>query len=174
MDKQTTRTITLIGSYLLAIVAANLLVVTFGPGISMLNAFLFIGLDLTARDGLHETWHQKGLVWKMGLLIGSGSILSWLLNANAGMIAIASFTSFALAGIVDTIIFQRMFSLGKLVRINGSNVGSALIDSIAFPAIAFGFPLLIGIMVGQFIAKVGGGFVWSLILSSYDKKSQHI
>lgn len=168
--RKTTRTKTLIGLYLAAIVAANLLVVRFGPTFSIVNAFLFIGLDLTARDGLHESWHNEGLVWKMGLLIGSGSALSWLFNSGAGRIAIASFTAFALAGLVDTLIFQRMFSSKKLIRINGSNVGSALVDSITFPAIAFGFPLLIGVMAGQFVAKVFGGFLWSLILDAYDKR----
>ena len=34
----------LIGGYLTAIVAANLLVAAFGPGIAIVNAFLFIGL----------------------------------------------------------------------------------------------------------------------------------
>ena len=54
-----------ISAYLVAIVAANLLVAHFGHGVAVLNAFLFIGLDLTARDGLHEAWRNCGLVWKM-------------------------------------------------------------------------------------------------------------
>ena len=44
---------TIVGLYLVAIIAANLLVAKFGPAISIVNAFLFIGLDLTARDKLH-------------------------------------------------------------------------------------------------------------------------
>ena len=47
--------------YLFAIVAANLLVARFGPSVTIINAFLFIGLDLTTRDGLHEAWGKSGL-----------------------------------------------------------------------------------------------------------------
>ena len=42
-----------IAIYLLAMTAANISVSTFGPWISPINSFLFIGLDLTLRDWLH-------------------------------------------------------------------------------------------------------------------------
>jgi len=152
--------------YLIAIVAANLLVARFGPSVSVLNAFLFIGLDLTARDRLHEAWQGRGLVWKMALLVGSGSALSWFLNRDAGRIALASFAAFALAGLVDSLAYHWLFKRGKgrWLRVNGSDLASAAGGSVAFPALAFGFPLLWVVMLGQFVAKVGGGFVWSLIL----------
>jgi hypothetical protein len=47
--------------YLAAIVAANLSVAHFGPSVAVLNAFLFIGLDLTTRDALHERWRGRNL-----------------------------------------------------------------------------------------------------------------
>lgn len=50
------------------------------------------------------------------------------------------------------------------MRVNGSNVPAALVDSIVFPTIAFG-ALLPWIVLGQFAAKVLGGFVWSLLLN---------
>jgi len=151
--------------YLVAIVLANISVAIFGSQTAIITAFLFIGLDLTARDKLHEAWHKKGLVWKMGLLIFFGSILSWALNHGAGRIAVASFLAFACAGIVDTFVFQKLIKHSSWIRINGSNVPSALVDSIVFPGVAFGFPLMYGIMIGQFIAKVIGGFLWSLVLT---------
>lgn len=156
----------LIGIYLVAIISANLLTTKFGAWFSIINAFVFIGLDITTRDYLHEVW-KKRLWLKMGLLIASGSLLSWLLNRNAGMIAIASFSAFALAGIVDTIVYAILRKKNYLVKINGSNILSALVDSIVFPTIAFGslIPLVI---LGQFIAKVGGGFIWSLILRRFN------
>lgn len=156
--------------YLVSIVLANLSVAQFGPSVAVINAFLFIGLDLTVRDKLHETWHKNNLVLKMGLLILAGSVLSWVLNRNAGQIAVASFVAFSLAAVVDTVVYHKLMKYQKLVRINGSNVPSALVDSIAFPAIAFGFPLLIPIMAGQFIAKVAGGFVWSVIIQAFSKR----
>ena len=65
--------------YLAAIVAANVTVALWGPAVSVLNAFLFIGLDLSCRDVLHERWAagSRASLWgKMALLIGAGGLLS--------------------------------------------------------------------------------------------------
>lgn len=153
--------------YLGAIVAANLLVTQFGPAVAVVNAFLFIGLDLTARDKLHDAWHGRGLVWKMAALIVAGSVLSYLLNRNAGQIAVASLVAFACAGAADALVYHVLGSKAHMIRINGSNMVSAAVDSVIFPALAFGFPLMFGVMLGQFAAKVGGGFVWSLVLRKF-------
>lgn len=149
--------------YLLAVVLANLSVAYFGPSSTIVNAFLFIGLDLTSRDKLHDAWHGRGLVWKMGALIATGSILSWMLNRNAGQIALASFLAFACAAVVDTIIYAVLRHRTWMVRVNGSNVLAAAVDSIVFPTVAFGafMPLIV---LGQFAAKVFGGAVWSWII----------
>lgn len=157
------RSLTLIGMYLTAIIVANLSVATFGPSISIVNAFLFIALDLTSRDRLHELWQGRWLWLKMAMLIAAGSVLSWLLNASAGPIALASFVAFSAAGIADTLIYAVLHDRTYLVKINGSNVVSAAIDSLVFPALAFGFPLLWPIVIGQFIAKTIGGYLWSLV-----------
>lgn len=151
--------------YLVAIVAANLLVAKFGAAVSIINAFVFIGLDLTSRDKLHDAWHGKHLWLKMTMLIGAGSVLSWFLNKNAGQIALASFCAFAFAGVIDAITYHRLRKRTRLVRMNGSNVFAAIADSIVFPALAFGFPLRVDIMLGQAVAKVLGGFLWSVILN---------
>ena len=150
--------------YLIAIILANLTVSWFGPGVTIINAFLFIGLDLTARDSLHEAWHNRGLWWKMALLIATGSAITWILNRNAGQIALASFVAFMCAGVADTVVYHLLHDKARLLKINGSNVVSAAVDSLVFPTLAFGslMPLII---LGQFAAKVGGGFVWSLILN---------
>jgi len=150
--------------YLAAIVAANLITARFGPAASIVNAFFLIALDLTSRDKLHEAWHGHGLVRKMAMLIATGSALSWLLNRNAGRIALASFAAFACANLVDALIYQWLFKKAHIVKINGSNVVSAAVDSVVFPVLAFGWPPMLGIIAGQFAAKTTGGFVWSLIL----------
>ena len=149
--------------YLVAIVAANLLVARFGPAVVVVNAFLFIGLDLTARDHLHDAWRGRGLWRKMAVLIAAGSLLSWVLNRGAGQIALASFVAFALAGVADAVIYHWLGDRARLVRVNGSNMVSAAVDSLIFPTLAFG-ALMPGVVLGQFAAKVGGGFVWSLVL----------
>lgn len=154
--------------YLFAIVIANVTVSIWGPQMVIVNAFLFIGLDLTARDKLHEKWNGEKLYLKMLALIVSGGILSYLVNNGVGRIAIASTVSFVLAGIADAIVYQFLFTKKKMIKINGSNVVSAAIDSVAFPTIAFGSFMPV-IVVGQFIAKVLGGFVWSVIFNGIEK-----
>lgn len=154
----------LVSAYLAAIVAANLLVATFGPGVTVLNAFLFIGLDLTTRDALHEHWHGRQLWPKMALLIVAGSALSWLLNRDAGPIALASLVAFAASGAVDAVAYALLGRYGRLVRVNGSNVLSAAVDSLIFPTLAFG-GLLWPIVLGQFAAKVLGGALWAWLLT---------
>ena len=159
--------------YLVAIVLANLSVTYFMgtfPEITIVNAFLFIGLDLTARDQLHEAWRDNHLVPKMAALIAAGSLLSWLLNRNAGPVALASFVAFAAAATVDTISYQLLGSYPRWLRINGSNVPSAAVDSIVFPTLAFG-SFLWTIVLGQFLAKTLGGFLWSLLFRWWDGRA---
>ena len=155
--------------YLTAAVLANLSTSFFGAYASILNAFLFIGLDLTARDKLHEAWHGRYLWAKMFALIAAGSLISYLLNRNAGMIAVASLAAFGVAGLVDAIVYQYLYDKPWMVKVNGSNIFSALADSLVFPTIAFGgfLPLIV---LGQFTAKVAGGFIWSWIIARTSKK----
>lgn len=150
--------------YLIAIVLANLSVFYFGKWMTIVNAFLFIGLNITTRDKLHEDWKDDRLVLKMGLLIIAGSLISYLLNRDTARIAIASFISFVITGIVDTVVYQLAIKKRRFVKINLSNLFSSLADSIAFPTIAFGVFMPV-IILGQFLAKVFGGFVWSLFLT---------
>jgi uncharacterized PurR-regulated membrane protein YhhQ (DUF165 family) len=150
--------------YLAAIVAANLAVATFGPGITPLTAFLLIGFDLTARDRLHERWSSDHLVLRMTLLIAVGGLISYVLNASAGQIAVASTVAFLVASTLDAIVYAVLGERSYMVRVNGSNVVGAAADSLIFPTLAFG-SLLPLIVVGQFVAKVGGGLFWSLILA---------
>lgn len=150
--------------YLIAIILANLSVALFGPAVTILNAFLFIGLDLVARDKLHDAWHGRRLWLKMAALIASGSLLSWLINRNAGPIALASLVAFASAATVDAITYHLLGGHPRWLRVNGSNVPSAAVDSLIFPYLAFG-GWLWPIVLGQFVAKVAGGLFWSFILS---------
>lgn len=153
--------------YLIAIVIANLTVTVFGPSISIVSALLLIGLDLTARDHLHEFWDGRFLWPKMLALITAGSLLSFVLNRSSGSIALASFIAFAGAGISDTIIYWLLADRAALIKINGSNIISAGVDSFLFPVLAFGYPILWSIVFGQFVAKTLGGFLWSILLNRF-------
>ena len=145
-------------AYAIAMTVANLSIATFGPWVSPINAFLFIGLDLTLRDLLH----QKLKAWQMcGLIVGTG-LLTYILNPAAGMIAIASAVSFTAASVVDWAVFAKLTGTW-IKRANGSNIAGAAVDSLVFPTLAFGV-LMPGIIAMQFVAKVLGGAVWSALL----------
>jgi hypothetical protein len=153
----------LTGLYLGAIIAANLLAARYGPSAAIILAFLFIGLDLTCRDALHDRWRGHHLPARMGALIAAGGVISYALNHAAGRIAIASCIAFTAAAVVDATTYWALRRRPKLERSNGSNVPAALVDSILFPTIAFGV-FAPAIIAGQFAAKVLGGLAWSLIL----------
>jgi uncharacterized PurR-regulated membrane protein YhhQ (DUF165 family) len=154
--------------YAAAMTAANLLVATFGPSISPINAFFLIGLDLTLRDWLHvrlKTWQMGGLI------LGTGAI-TYLLNPAAGMIAVASAVSFLIAALVDWAVFIK--TTGSWIkRANISNTAGAAVDSVLFPTIAFGV-LMPEIVILQFVAKVLGGGFWSFIFKKYDVSSLRV
>jgi len=153
-------------AYAVAMTLANLLVATFGPSISPINAFFLIGLDLTLRDWLHV----RLKTWQMGcLIVGTGG-LTYLLNPAAGMIAVASAVAFLVAALVDWVVFVK--ATGSWIkRANVSNTAGAAVDSLLFPTIAFGV-LMPEIIALQFIAKVSGGAVWSFLLQKFQNEQQ--
>lgn len=167
-----TRIHALIALYLLANVIANLTTATLigtWPVIVIVNSFLWIGLDLTSRDALHEAWIGRGLWPRMVALICFGGLLSAAVNVQAAPIAIASCLAFVSSAMADTLVFHWLRVQPWLVRVNGSNVVSAVIDSGVFLsclALFGGLPwaLVPWLMLGQTLAKIGGGFVWSVVL----------
>ena len=142
--------------YLISILTANLLVAKYGPAMAVINSFLFIGLDLTCRDKLHEGWHHDRLMLKMTALISAGSLLTWMIQPGAGQIAAASAAAFCLAALADTLVYSVMFRTRPIVKVNGSNLVSSAVDSIVFPALAWGGidPM---ITLQMFSAKLIGG-----------------
>jgi queuosine precursor transporter len=151
-------------TYLFAIVLANFFVLWFGPVSTPINAFFLIGLDLTMRDKLHDKWRGNKLWLKMFILIAAGALITYLINRNAALISIASVTAFTIAAFADAVVYSKFINKSFLLRSNSSNVAGAIVDSILFPTIAFGtfMPLIV---LGQFLAKFAGGFIWSLILN---------
>jgi uncharacterized PurR-regulated membrane protein YhhQ (DUF165 family) len=159
-------TILLLAAYLGAIVLANLLVVALGPSVVILNALVLIGLDLTVRDVLHERWQGRALWLRMAALIATGGLISWALNAEAYLVALASTLAFVAASVTDALVYQFLSAAPRLTRMNVSNVCSALVDSWVFPLVLLG--TLAGqawLVMGLWIAKVAGGLIWSLILA---------
>ena len=69
--------------------------------------------------------------------------------------------AFAVSAALDTVVYHLLRERAYLLRVNGSNVVSAAADSLIFPVLAFGLPLLWPIVLGQFVAKVAGGALWA-------------
>lgn len=159
-----------VAAYLAAVVLANLAAARFGVWVTPVIGFFAIGLDLTMRDLLHEQW-QGRLRRNMGLLIVSGSVLAALLNPAATRVALGSALAFGLGATVDTIVYARLKRDGwpRMACVNFSNVVSGLVDSLVFPAVAFGgvFP---GVVLTQWAAKVVGGMVWVVIINKATRK----
>lgn len=146
-------------AYAASMIAANLTVAAFGPVVAPVNAFFLIGLDLALRDWLHV----RLKLWQMGALILGTSALTYLLNPGAQTIAVASAVSFCLAALADWLVFARMPG-SWFKRSASSNVAGAAVDSLLFPTLAFG-ALMPQIVLMQFVAKVIGGTLWTLLLN---------
>lgn len=144
--------------YIGALICANLSVAAFGPAVTPINAFLFIGLDLALRNWLGMSYTPQRM---LGLIATAGAA-SYLLNPASGMIAVASVVAFVCAALVDWLTF-RTITGAWFRRCMGGVAAGALVDSIVFPTLAFG-ALMPEIVAAQFAAKVFGGAMWAAVI----------
>jgi len=157
----------LVAMYLGAVVLANVTFGVWGMAVEPWNSMLLIGLDLTARDRLHEAWGRRGLVWKMGALILAGSAISALFGLvfeGVVRVAVASAVAFASTATVDALVFGLLPR--RWLRINGSNAVGAVVDSFVFPTVAFGvvdWDLVVYFAAVKFV----GGAIWWLGLGGW-------
>jgi len=160
-----------VAGYLAAVVAANLSAAFVAARVPLrwfavfdfLICFIFIAVDLVVRDTLHEHWEGRGLWLRMLGLIGTGSVLSALVNGAASRIALASFCAFLAAGLTDTLVYHLARRFPRFTRVNTSNLASAFADSLVWPLVAFG-SLQVGLTAVEFAAKVLGGAAWAALL----------
>jgi uncharacterized PurR-regulated membrane protein YhhQ (DUF165 family) len=152
-----------------AVVAANLLVYTFGPIALPFTAFVLIPFDLVARDVLHEKWaaqSRKEVYTAFLLLICTAGMFTVVIHPGSGWVvagSVAGFTGATLANTVgyDLILHYRP-DVSRFWRMTISNVFGAAMDSLLFPLVAFG---AVGpwIAVSQWGSKSIGGVVWALL-----------
>lgn len=154
---QSLRGNSLVAVYFLVAMLANGLVGVFGPPVLVLTGLVLIPFELSSRDLLHERWHGSG--WRMGLLVGSGAMLSCLVSPVA--VAVASGCAFAASGFVDFVVYSMLLGAGKRLKMNASNVASAVTDSVVFQLMAFG-EVVLWVVIVQSSLKIFGGllFVW--------------
>jgi uncharacterized PurR-regulated membrane protein YhhQ (DUF165 family) len=149
--------------YIVALTLANLSVAAFGPVVTPINAFVLIGLDLALRNWLAMRVSRGSM---LAVIAGAGAA-SYLLNPASGQIAVASVVAFTASALVDWLTFSTI--RGQWLRKSfGGVAAGALVDSLVFPTLAFG-ALLPGIVAAQFVAKVAGGWLWSLVIASLNK-----
>ena len=86
------------------------------------------------------------------------------MNRDAALIALASFSAFALAGLFDAFIYALLGKRARLLKMNGSNIAGSIVDSVVFVLIA---ELPTWVIPGQIVAKIFGGAMWSLLLMRF-------
>lgn len=161
-----TKTAAASAAYIASITTANLLVAKYGPVVVIANAFVFIGFDLAIRDYLHDAWNANRK--RLAGLIAVAGIVSYALNPATGIIAVASTVAFSTAAVVDWFVYYSLRGRAWQKRSNASNAAGAVVDSVLFPAIAFG-SMLPAIVIGQIAAKIFGGAVWTMLIAKSRK-----
>ena len=147
--------------FLCAIVAANTAVATYGQAALVFTAWVVIPFDMLTRDLLHERWRNDRLALRMGGLVLVGGAITILLNHSSWRIALGSCLAFALAMTVNSLVFEHLLDRStRFGRMTASNAAAAVVDSIAFPLIAF---LAIDpvLSAAQAISKTLGGVAWT-------------
>lgn len=152
-----------ISVYVLALVAANLLVLHWGPWGLTFTAFFLIPFDFVMRAALHETWQGRGLWLRLGLLIFVSSLITYGINHEAAQIAKASALAFITAQVSAGIVYQFLRDESFLVKVNISDFVGILCDSIVFQFVAFCW-LDAALTCSQVFLKVTGGLLWYYIL----------
>jgi len=103
------------------------------------------------------------LIFKMGGLVLTASLLTYIVNQDSLQIAIASSVSFCGAQIVAGLFYQSVKKKSRLLKVNGSDAVGVLTDSIIFQLVAFS-AISLPITASQFLLKVVGGLIWYYIL----------
>lgn len=158
------QTLPIVIVYLIVIVCANISVALFGETAFYINGFLLIPFDMFSRDALHEKWKNKNITLRMGSLIVLGGLLTYFLNQDTSLIAIASVVSFTVSSIVDALVYQKLINKTKFVRMNVSNIFSSILDTLLFITMVFGFSWKIILI--QSLIKFGGGLLFTTLLKN--------
>lgn len=103
-----------------------------GFGLAAPSGVLFAGAQLTLRDVLHERLGGPATV----AVIAATAPLTAIVASPA--LAVASIVTFVVAELADLVVFGRLRRRGYATAILGSNLISAIVDSLLFLALAFG------------------------------------
>lgn len=152
-----------IAFYLIALVAANLIVKHFGPPGLWFSSALLIPFDFVCRAIFHETWKGKNLVINLLLLTIVSGIITFALNHEALNIAMASFSGIVAVQIFAGIFYQAFLKKSYFFKVNLSDIVAIIVDSIVFQLVAFG-AVNFEVTGGQMLIKAIGGLFWFFII----------
>jgi len=155
--------------YIGAVVAANLLVNHYGPKAAPAIAFVAVAAVLIFRDQFAQLVGQR---WQAQVLqaslIAAGALATYLINADAALIAKASVIAFAASESTEQIAYYLLRRRPWMEKAPWSAVFGAAVDSVLFITIAFGFDGWI--IVGQFAAKIGGAYLWASVIDKIKER----
>lgn len=128
------------------VVTTHLGMVPVGFGLTATAGTYFAGATFILRDALQDV---AGKRWTLGV-IAAGAILSFAVSDP--FIALASAVAFGLSEIADLAVYTPLRKRGYIRAAIASNIVGALVDTVAFLAIA-GFPVMLA-LPGQMVGKL--------------------
>lgn len=152
-----------ISLYLSAFTLANFIVLWFGKEGLIFTALFLIPFDFVMRCMFHEQWKGAELVLKLGALVAVSSLITYLINQDAQLIALASVGGFVTAQVMAGLFYQRAIKKSYFVKVNGSDAIGIVFDSVVFQVIAFGY-ITPEITLSQTVLKIIGGFFWYWVI----------
>jgi uncharacterized PurR-regulated membrane protein YhhQ (DUF165 family) len=152
-----------ISLYLIAFVFANFIVLWFGATGLIFTALFLIPFDFVLRCIFHERWKGLELILKLGLLVITASMITYLINRESVNIALASVGGFITAQIGAGVFYQTLIKKHFFIKVNGSDLIGIVLDSIIFQIIAFSL-IDWEITGGQIALKFIGGLFWYWII----------
>lgn len=155
--------------YIGTIVLANILTNQFGMvpagfGLLTIAGTYSAGIALSVRDALHEV---SGVRWVL-FAIGAGAAVSALVSPE---LAMASGAAFLVAELLDLAVYTPLRKRGFTVAVIASNVVGAVVDTLLFLKLA-GFPLTVGTVGGQILAKAVWVTAVFLLLAKIVKRNR--
>lgn len=152
-----------ISVYLLAFTISNFIVLWMGkPGL-IITALFLIPFDFVMRCMFHEQWKGIELIFKLGALVTTAALITYLINQDTANIAAGSVAGFVTAQIMAGIFYQAFIKKSYFIKVNGSDAVGIVFDSIVFQAVAF-VSITPSITISQTILKMAGGLFWYWVL----------
>lgn len=152
-------------AFVLAFVAANIIVKYFGPSGLLFSSFLLIPFDFIARCIIHERLSGLRLFITLLELSIYAAIITCLINFNAFNIALASVCGFLVAQAAAGVFYQaaKIKHRSMFFKVTISDFVGICWDSILFQWVAFA-ALDLRITAAQILIKFAGGLIWYFII----------